>query len=1277
MPQLRPCTLFYLFRNLAVVLLFSVAAESARSDEPFVQFLEGLRERKYFDTALIHIDDLAARADVPQDIKDTLELERGMTYRALGAASRVPEDREQALGQAEVSLRKFVAQIPNHPRAAYANAELGQLLFDKARSLIWDAESPSNAARKVELQDSARTLIQQAKSIYQAAHDQYKAQFDTHPFFIDRAAEPEAFLTRERARVKYLRAWFNLVRCSYERGQTFDMGTKERANTLIQASKEFEAIHTAYRENPIGLQARLMMGKCFQEQDDINRALGIYNQMLDNTSTNSTVMMLKALAVQYRLICLNHPSRNDYQLVIQEASTWSKDRANRALTFTETGLGILWEKAVAEEKLGKDRTLEPDQQKTILRQALADSKQVAKFPGPYRETALAMGRRLKAELGDKDGEPQDFDTAFERARGMVGQLKGLNETLKVAQGPAAKEKAQQAIDLQLNEIGRLFKLALDLREEDTDAKAMAQARYLLSYVFMRQRKSFDAIILAKYSMTRDRKVDPDSALGATAIAIESAVQAFNDATGQDQSFELDLLKDVCETIIAQYPSSAKGNEARIRLGQVYRDLNQPLQAAKTYLLVPNNYSKFSSARIQAGQAYWLAWLSEISKIESGKDTEHTPDDVAKWKADAETLLVEGLTIARQAIGDKAKPTTEMTAAEVSLATILNMNGQFAETIQRLTAGGENSVLKTIEVPAGQSRPDKGVQSPAFAGQMYRLLLRSYVGTQQIEPALQTMELLKGVGGQDTAQVYTELGRELQQELERLKASGDKDGFQRTQASFTKFLEEVNKQRDPTDYNSLLWIGETYFGLGQGVKEDPVASVQYIEKAAAAYQNILDNNLAEGATILAIKLRQVRCLRATAKYEQAFALAESILAENALSLDVQFEAAHTLADWGSDPNNGQPGKLLVSIEGIEVETGKKAVWGWSTITSRLAARQSTPEWATLEERFMEARYELTNSRFRYAKTGPADAADQFQSAQGELVSFAMAYSNMTDSWFDQFNNLFKDVRAQQGLGTADLPRPAPVTLTAADMVSTKVDPAAVAAEKAEKEAEAAKQTTENVPPEETNYILVTIALALAAGGGFAVYRLMSKPPKKRRSFAADGSFTPPTPGVGMADIPDLSGVPDFSSLGAAVATAAPVRAKKSGPKTTSETKAGAPQKAAAKKQATQAPRANAPTGEAAAPSAPGKKRRVATPEEAAKIRAARAAKAKALAAKEAAAGANPSATPPANVQGEGQPVRRKVVKKKVSPPGDATPQAGSPPRKVVRKKKRPPEPPPVE
>ncbi|MCP4786972.1 MAG: hypothetical protein GY878_25845 [Fuerstiella sp.] len=1195
-----------------------------RADEPHSDFIEGLRSRNFFDTALEYVDNLDKRVDVSAELTETLDLERGVIYRKMAAASRVPEDREQALTRAEQALKKFTSEHPRNSRAAFANSELGELLFERARSLIWDAESPSNADKAGQLQQQARSLVEQAKAIYQTAHDQYEARYKAFPSFIDRAKDEDAYQERLIAEVKYLRAWFSLVRCTYERGQTFSKESKERAETMVRASAEFEAIHTARRSNPIGLQSRLMMGKCFQEQDDLNRALGIYNEMLSHKSDHSSVQLLKSIALQYRLICLNHEKKNDTQLVLQEAEAWLQDKSNRDRIYTEIGLGILWEKTIAEEKLGLDGAVEARQRNTLLRQALADSKQVARFPGPYREPAVAMGRRLNAELGEKDSMPKDFDTAFERARGMVSQLKGLNEDLQKATTAEEKQKAKQAIDFQLNEIGRLFALALSLRDDKTDTKAVAQARYLLSYVYMRQRKSFDAIILAKYCMTTDRLNDPDSALSATEIAIEAAVQAFNDA-GADKKFELDLLKGICELIVEQYPQSARGNEARIRLGQVYRDLNEPLNAATTYLSVPNDYSEYGSARMQAGQSYWLAWVMAMSEIESGKQPESDNESVAKWKADAARLMLEGITVARAKLGGNAKPSPEIAAAEVSLATIHNMNGQFAETIQRLTAGGDNSVLKLLEVARGETRPEKGIASSAFAGQAYRLLLRAYVGTQKVAEALQTMNKLEAVGGQDTAAVYTQLGQELQEELERLKASGEKEQLAKTRTSFEQFLAKVSENRENMDYNSLVWIGETYFGLGQGTQEDVDAAAGYYQSANAAYQDILDRNLAEGGSAIAVKLRIVRCNRAQGQFEEGVNLAQSVLNETPLSLDVQFEAAYTLSDWGA-ADGGQPKKLLTAIEGVENAEGVKTIWGWSGITRKLQARQNSADWDQLKERFLEARYEYINSRYRYAKTGASDGEVQLQSGLAEITIFIQVFSDLDDAWFARFNTLYQDTQLELGQVPSPLERPAPPEVLMAQNEPDGTDTA-------EAEQAAAAAAADVPPPEGTSLIVVMVLLALAAGGGFGFYKLMSKPQQRRRPSLQPGgiSFTPPA-GAGDGD---TGGGPDFGGLEAAAtatssAVAAPPRRKK-----------------VAAKEGQQ--------GSADSQQRPVRKKRVLTPEEAVKWKAAKAEKARAAAAK-----------------GEGgataAPKKRAVKQVKKTAAQDST----TAPKKKVRK--RPPQPP---
>ncbi len=139
-----------------------------------------------------------------------------------------------------------------------------------------------------------------------------------------------------------------------------------------------------------------MMGKCFQEQDDIGRALGIYNEIIAHKSENPLVETLRNQALQYRLMCFNGPQRNDHQVAFNEASAWLE--ANKNQLGTQIGQGILWEKTIAEEKLAEDRNLTAEQKEVLLRQALVDATVVARYMGPYREPANAMMRRLKATL---------------------------------------------------------------------------------------------------------------------------------------------------------------------------------------------------------------------------------------------------------------------------------------------------------------------------------------------------------------------------------------------------------------------------------------------------------------------------------------------------------------------------------------------------------------------------------------------------------------------------------------------------------------------------------------------------------------------------------------------------------------------------------------------------------------------------------------------------------------------------------------------------------------
>src|SRR5690606_252392 len=140
--------------------------------------------------------------------------------------------------------------------------------------------SPSNEGNKAELKQQARSYVAKAREIFQTAHDKHKAIYDGFPKFISKDADPDEFEKRADAEVNVIRAELDLALCTYEEAQTYDPSAPEFKKLLTDASLAFETIHTKYRSQVAGLFARMWQGKCFEEQEDLGKALGIYSELL-------------------------------------------------------------------------------------------------------------------------------------------------------------------------------------------------------------------------------------------------------------------------------------------------------------------------------------------------------------------------------------------------------------------------------------------------------------------------------------------------------------------------------------------------------------------------------------------------------------------------------------------------------------------------------------------------------------------------------------------------------------------------------------------------------------------------------------------------------------------------------------------------------------------------------------------------------------------------------------------------------------------------------------
>jgi cellulose synthase operon protein C len=1013
---------------------------SAHAEERFLDFVRGLRERDYFDLTLIYLDKLEQRADVPDDVKQVLDYERAVTLLDSVKAERVPDKQSALLDKARGVLEKFLKEHNDHPLAAQASAELANVYLGKARVEILQSRNPSNAGQKPQFQAKARDYLSQTRKVYSDAKTKYEGIYKTFPTFIDPEKDKKQYEERESALVNSIQAQLNLAITTYEEAQTYDRADPKFSESLTTAANEFELINQRYRSQVAGLYGRMWQGKCFEENGDVTKALGLYDELLGHPGDSPVMKRLQNKVLHFKLVCLNTDQRKDYQLVINLAQEWLKE--NTRMQRSREGLGIRWEASRACESLGDKESTEPSEKDKLYRQSLTYAQYINQFAGEYKETSLAAMQRLNAKL-NRDGDPQDFATAFGLAKSLVKQADSKNKEVRDLTGDA-KAKGEADLAKARGEAVRIVKLALGLWTPKEDINELNRARYFLAYLYFLSRdRNDEAMVLGEFVARKYNQENPDLALDCAFMAMYSAQQAFQSAPDPAKEFYVRKLVSIGDYISQTWPTSDKANDARITLGQMFVRLKKPVDAFQILKQVPETAPQSLEAQLMAGMAYWQAYIEESVKPEAERPPKET---LVQYQTEATTILTAAIAKAEAKVPAADPAPDNVSLAKSNLVQILNMVGKYADALKYLTEGPK-ALVTAVTVPDEAQRPARGLKSRPIAEHVYSELLRSYVGLQQLEKARATMKDLEkvaaagGGGTQKVIEIYLDLGRQLKQEVEQLRASGDARLTQVLQ-SFETFLNDIFQRKEGQDYNTLAWVGETYFALGDGMisgpnasQDDKVRGNDYFNRSATAFTEILTRAAADDKFMplgneTGIQLRMVTCKRRQGLYEEAIELVRKVLTAKPKAIDAQVEAALTYEDWAA---TGQPDKWLLAISGDqppappkaakkgkkskpapEAEAAPKQIWGWQDLAERvglnLMVGPASPEY---EKQYLEAQYHVVNCRFAYAKTESGkkkeDALDQ---AKRDIAVTAGTSDLADEEWFGKFNAVYRQIQEEQ-------------------------------------------------------------------------------------------------------------------------------------------------------------------------------------------------------------------------------------------------------------------------
>jgi hypothetical protein len=1113
------------FGWVSVLLLSLIAVRSASGAEPYLRFVQKLRDRGYYDTAITYLEELETRKNLPAEIREVLPYEKAITMIQGSRRLRSPDLQAKELEKARLFLEQFLQASPKHPQAASGNSELGNVWIAKARAESALARLPDNAAQAAEFGQRAREYLDKGRKIFKDAHDQYETAFKKFPVFIP-AADKAKIDAREQALIHYIQAALNMAIASYEAAQTHDKETRMYDEALGDAAREFEQIHSRYRDRNAGLYARMWQGKCYEEQGEATKALGIYNELLSHpVENNPSLKAIQDRTTHFKLICLNHPKRKEYPAAIEEALAWRKS-ASASEQRSQLGLGIHWELSRAHELLAEaDGTSSADKRR-FLNLALASAREVNKFAGEYKELSKQAIQRISVQLGQDLGDFKDFATLLSMAQEKIAKLggnDGLRRRIANESDSGAKRKLEQDLAKYLEETAKLLKDSLELVRPDTEANRVRYARYLQSFIELERKRYYDAAILGEHLARRHVRDDPAVALNCAHIALLAYQSAYRDSPEKDKTVDVAHLLKLGDFVAAKFPTGEKVGASFLIVGDLLTQLQRPADAAVWYGKVSENAPEYLESKLKAGQAYWSAFYGASALPEAERPS---AEKLQGYQETARKMLQEArATVDRMdaKLPQGAPPTEDITRAKLSLATILNGSGEYKQATEVLGVGNR-AVTVAVSIEPGEQRPAAGPKSRSFANEVYRQLLWAYVGSQETDKAQTAMKELERIEegtGKGMNDVYLSLGRQLQRRVEQLtreKSSllGD------LLSSFDAFLENM-AGRENQDFNMQRWVGETYYALASGLGDDQRQRAdQYFKRGATALQALLDRvarqpDFAQDQPLDGLKLRLSACQRRLKQFDSAYKLIADVLKAKNQALDAQVEAATLYQEWAETggPENIEKWDLAVNGENPDAK-GLKVVWGWMEIGKRLRLKMSQTARSaddSTEKQYIEANYYVAYCTYRsaVAQTKLKKKRQTLERAQRHIFATSSLSEDLGGvEWWEKFNKLYRDVQKELSVDVVkDLPRHAktePLTTTESDDTESAV--AKTDTQKAAKAKAAADSAAKSEPKSSGTGAVIGFLVLLLAGGGMGGYILLTGKKKPRRNVRTDAAETEP-------------------------------------------------------------------------------------------------------------------------------------------------------------------------
>ncbi|MCS5632096.1 MAG: hypothetical protein NZ744_14765, partial [Pirellulaceae bacterium] len=813
--------------------------EAVQAAEPAGAFLGSLRELKYYDLAEYYLDRQVEKDLLSTEFRTKLDYERAIVLIQSARLIGNGDERDKQFAVAQQLLEKFAQGSENAELKILASNELGNLLFQRANLILFEANQDDNKAVRGDLLGKARMLLKRAREIYVEGRTQLKTELEAIPKILDPKKQQPQIERRKSLYGNYLQVMITATKLLEEIGKTYDPGTAEHKAAFEEALPEYDEIAIKYRSKGAGLLALVAQGRCYLALDDTKQAMSYLKQVVDQRETPG-FRNIVTLAMPLYIKTLSHESVNQIEQALTIGVEWNADiRPNE--TYNAEWHAFQLELARTYIKKAQALEMKNPEDREARKAYVAARKlaqEVLKYPGQYKSVARDLIASLPDLPGGADEEektPETFAEALtlgkeymEAAQTMEFTIKSLPATIEAETDEANKNvlvaqlrEAQENYKSTQAAAVSYYEMALSFTDADTPVEQLQEVYYYLTFINYSRQQYFEAAVLGEYLARR--YPGTNAALPCAKIALNCYQLLYNQAASGDRDFEVLRLIDIAEYTIKNWETSEEAIDARRRLVPYMIEAGR-FEDARTYTLdIPEGAAERMESELRLGRAMWLRYRQSTAEEKKLKENQSNPARLAELATEIPQLLAvaaEMLTAGTDHLAANAK-NARITSSSVngllSACQYYIQAGEAAKAVTHLEAD-DYGLLTLIR------NNDPAANRSSLAEQGFRIALSGHIAMlgsgddaqAHIDDAKAIMTELNDLVG-DTpdgqkrlVSIYFTLARELETQL---AAASDDAQRQVLANGFETFLNEVSKTSG--QFTVRHWVGVTMQSLGNG------------------------------------------------------------------------------------------------------------------------------------------------------------------------------------------------------------------------------------------------------------------------------------------------------------------------------------------------------------------------------------------------------------------------------------------------------------------------------